>query len=132
MAIENQAPMIPAVTVGHAEIYPIIGRINWRYLTKKLDWPFLPIAPPFPLLPLPNPSKWHVRILRPIPVSGIKPAEAGNKKLVRELSRYVQHVMQQNIDDMVRRRRNVFFGKILDGTGPVSPPFTVAGALHQS
>jgi hypothetical protein len=73
-----------------------------------------------------------VRILRPIPVSGIKPAEAGNKKLVRELSRYVQHVMQQNIDDMVRRRRNVFFGKILDGTGPVSPPFTVAGALHQS
>jgi 1-acyl-sn-glycerol-3-phosphate acyltransferase len=132
MAIENQAPMIPAVTVGHAEIYPIIGRINWRYLTRKLDWPFLPIAPPFPLLPLPNPSKWHVRILRPIPVSSIKPAEASNKKLVRELSRYVQHVMQQNIDDMVRRRRNVFFGKILDGTGPVSPPFTVAGALHQS
>jgi 1-acyl-sn-glycerol-3-phosphate acyltransferase len=132
MAIENQAPMIPTATVGHAEIYPIIGRINWRYLTKKLDWPFLPIAPPFPLLPLPNPSKWHVRVLKPIPVSGIKPAEARNRKLVRELSRYVQHVMQQNIDDMVKRRRNVFFGKILDGTGPVSPPFTVASVAHKN
>jgi hypothetical protein len=26
----------------------------------------------------------------------------------------------------------VFFGKILDGTGPVSPPFTVASVAHKN
>jgi 1-acyl-sn-glycerol-3-phosphate acyltransferase len=128
MAIENQAPIIPAVTTGHAEIFPIVGRIKWTYVKKKLDWPFVPIAPPFPLLPfLPLPSKWHVRILRPIPLSGLTPGDANNRKLVREMTRYVQHVMQQNIDDMIARRKNVFFGRILDGTGPVAPVFEPGG-----
>lgn|SRR5579864_4325525 len=128
MAIENQAPIVPAAVIGHAEIFPIVGRINWSHLTKKLDWPFLPIAPPFPLLPfLPLPSKWHVRVLPPIPVSGLSPVDARNRKLLREMTSYVQHVMQRNIDDMISRRKSVFFGKILDGTGPVTPPFEPAG-----
>ena len=66
IAIENQAPIIPAAVIGHAEIFPIIGRINWSYLTREYGWPYLPIAPLFPLAPVPIPSKWHIRVLEPV------------------------------------------------------------------
>ena len=124
MAIENQSPIIPAAVIGHAEIYPIIGRINWGWVTKQFDWPYFPIAPPFPLLPLtPNPSKWHVRILKPVSVAGLKPEDAENDKLVRELSRHVQNIVQQNINHMLARRKSIYWGRVLDGTAPAVPPF---------
>ena len=127
MAIENQAPIVPAAVIGHAEIFPIIGRINWGYVTKQFDWPYFPIAPPFPFLPVvPNPSKWHVRILQPISLAGLKPADAENDKLVREISRYVQDIVQKNIDHMVARRKHIFWGRVLDGTSPSIPPFEPA------
>jgi 1-acyl-sn-glycerol-3-phosphate acyltransferase len=68
MAIENQAPVIPAAVVGHAEIFPILGRIDWGYIKREWGWPYLPIAPMFPLAPVPLPSKWHVRVLEPVPL----------------------------------------------------------------
>lgn len=124
MAIENQAPIIPAAVIGHAEIFPIIGRIDWSYVVKEFDWPYFPIAPPFPFLPVvPNPTKWHVRILPPISVAGLKPEDANNERLVRELSRYVQNIVQQNIDHMLARRKSVLWGHVLDGTSPAIPPF---------
>ncbi len=86
-------------------------------------WPYFPIAPPFPLAPIPLPSKWHIRILEPVSLGGLSPADAENPRLVRELARYVQNLIQINIDDMVKRRSSVFFGRILDGTGPASSPF---------
>lgn len=124
MAVENQAPIIPAVVVGHAEIFPILGRIDWSYLTREYGWPYLPIAPMFPLAPVPIPSKWHVRVLAPVPVRGLKPSDAGNAKLMKEFSRYVQNIMQRNIEDMRAKRRHIFWGKVLDGTAPPVQPFT--------
>ncbi|MBI3895869.1 MAG: 1-acyl-sn-glycerol-3-phosphate acyltransferase [Acidobacteria bacterium] len=124
MAIENQSPIVPAAVIGHAEIFPIIGRIHWGYVTKEFDWPYFPIAPPFPFLPVvPNPSKWHVRILKPISLAGLKPEDAENDKLVRDLSRYVQDIVQQNINHMLARRKSIYWGRVLDGTAPVIPPF---------
>ena len=132
MAIENQAPIVPAAVVGHAEIFPIIGRINWSFVTKEFDWPYFPIAPPFPLLPVvPNPSKWHVRILKPIPLEGLKPEDAANDKLVRELSRYVQDLVQKNIEQMLARRKHIFWGRVLDGTAPAIPPFVPANRMDR-
>ena len=121
IAIENQAPIIPAAVVGHAEIFPIVGRINSSYMKRVHGWPYFPIAPPFPLAPIPIPSKWHIRVLEPIPVTGL---DSGNKVLVREFSRYVQEILQRNIDEMVRRRKWVFWGRILDGTHPPRPEFS--------
>jgi 1-acyl-sn-glycerol-3-phosphate acyltransferase len=124
MAVENQAPIIPAVVVGHAEIFPILGRIDWSYLTREYGWPYLPIAPMFPLAPVPIPSKWHVRVLDAVPLRGLKPSDAGNAKLMKEFSRYVQNIMQRNIEDMRAKRRHIFWGKVLDGTAPPVQPFT--------
>ena len=124
LAIEHQTPIIPVAVIGHAEIFPIIGRIDSTYLKLKTGWPYFPIAPPFPFLPfVPFPSKWHVRVLEPVAVAGLAPEDARNGKLVRDLSRHVQNLVQQNINHMLARRKHVFWGKVLDGTAPAAPPF---------
>lgn len=120
LAIENQAPIVPAVVVGHAEIFPIICRIDSSFVKREFGWPFLPIAPMFPLAPVPLPSKWHVRVLEPIPVTGLRPADAEKASVVRDLSRHVQAVMQHHIDDILARRKHIFWGKVLKGA-PTNP-----------
>lgn len=125
MAVENQAPVIPSAVIGHAEIFPIIGRIDSGWVVKELGWPYLPIAPMFPLAPIPIPSKWHVRVLEPVPLQGLKPADAENDRLMREFSRYIQHIVQLNIDDMLPRRRSIFWGRrVLNGNPPQIAPFS--------
>ena len=124
VAVENQAPVIPAAVVGHAEIFPIIGRIDSSWVVKELGWPYLPIAPMFPLAPVPIPSKWHVRVLEPVPFEGLKPADAENDRLMKEFSEYIQHIMQSNIDDMLPRRKHIFWGRnVLNGGHPAIAPF---------
>jgi 1-acyl-sn-glycerol-3-phosphate acyltransferase len=81
IAIQNQTPVIPVAVVGHADIFPIIGRIDSEYIRKEVGWPYLPIAPLFPLAPVPLPSKWHMRVLPAIPTAGLKPADADNARL---------------------------------------------------
>src|SRR5579859_6464077 len=123
IAIENQVPIVPCAAIGHAEIFPIIGRIDSAFATKDLGWPYFPIAPPFPLAPIPIPSKWHVRVLDPVSVQGLRPADAENVNLVRDFSRYIQDIVQRNIDDMLPKRKSIFWGKFLNGAAPAAPPF---------
>jgi 1-acyl-sn-glycerol-3-phosphate acyltransferase len=124
MAVENQSPVIPAAVIGHAEIFPIIGRINSSLVVKELGWPYLPIAPMFPLAPIPLPSKWHVRVLEPIQLQGLTPADAENDRLMKSFSEYVQRIIQINIDDMLPRRKSIFWGKkVLNGAPPPVEPF---------
>ena len=75
------------------------------------------------MAPIPLPSKWHIRILEAVPLDGLAPADAENPRLVRDFGRYVQNLIQINIDDMLKRRSSIFFGRVLDGTGPDSLPF---------
>jgi 1-acyl-sn-glycerol-3-phosphate acyltransferase len=118
IAIENQAPVIPSAVIGHAEIFPILARIDSSWVVKELGWPYLPIAPMFPLAPVPLPSKWHVRVLPPVPLEGLKPADADNARIVRDFSRHIQNIMQVNIDQMRTKRKHIFWGRVLDGTRP--------------
>ncbi len=124
MAVENQSPIYPAAVVGHAEIFPIIGRIDSSFVVKELGWPYLPIAPLFPLAPIPLPSKWHVRMLKPVSLQGLTVADAENNRLMKSFSEYVQSIVQANIDDMLPRRTSIFWGnKVLNGQEPAVPPF---------
>ena len=50
IAIQNQAPIIPAAVVGHAEIFPILGRIESKHMKRGPWLALLPIAPLFPWL----------------------------------------------------------------------------------
>lgn len=121
MAIELQAPIIPVPVVGHAEIFPILARFDSSWVTRELGWPYFPIAPMFPLAPVPLPSKWHVRVLQPITLSGLSPSDADNVKIVRDVSRYIQSILQTNIDQMKSKRKHIFWGRVLDGTSPAAP-----------
>ncbi len=113
MALRNRAPIVPFVTVGNAEIFPIIGKIKWNWWKQFSLWPVFPIAPPFPLLPVPLPSKWHVQFLEPIHVEQEYPPEAADdRKIVKAISDDIRDRMQAAIDEMLSRRKHIFFGSI--------------------
>jgi len=115
MALRNRAPIIPFVTVGSAEIFPILGRIDWGWWKRYSEWPYLPITPTFPLLPVPLPSKWHTRVLPPLHVEEEHgPEAADDPEVVRSISAEVRRRMAAAIADMLERRRSIFFGSVFD------------------
>jgi 1-acyl-sn-glycerol-3-phosphate acyltransferase len=114
-ALRNRAPIVPFVTVGSAEIYPILGRLDWKWVKRATEWPFLPLAPNFPFPGLPLPSKWHTRFLPPLPVQErYGPEAAADPEVVAAISGEVRARMQAAIDDMLARRRSVFRGSVFE------------------
>src|SRR5207253_1742231 len=63
IALRHRAPIVPFVTVGSAEIFPILKRIDWGWWKRWTEWPFFPLTPTWPLLPVPLPSKLHMKFL---------------------------------------------------------------------
>jgi 1-acyl-sn-glycerol-3-phosphate acyltransferase len=112
IALRHRAPIIPFVTVGSAEVFPVFARIKSRRWTRYSDWPYLPLST-FPFLPVPFPTKWHIQFLAPLRVDQQYPPEAAqDASVVKAISLEVRARMQQAVDDMVRRRRSIFFGSI--------------------
>jgi nucleoside-diphosphate-sugar epimerase/1-acyl-sn-glycerol-3-phosphate acyltransferase len=113
MALRHQAPIIPFVTVGSAEIFPILGRIDWRWWKRYTSWPFFPITPTFPLIPLPLPSKWHMQFLPPLHVERSNPPEAADDAtVVARISETVKQQIEEAAHRMLQRRRSIFFGSV--------------------
>ena len=125
MALRNRAPIFPFVTVGSAEIYPILRRVDWKWFKRYTEWPFLPITPaPFPL-----PSKWHTRFLPAMHVEEqYRPEAAEDPALVHRISLEVRQRMQAAIDDMLLRRRSIFYGTIF-GPAPAADEGEGAASL---
>lgn len=114
-ALAHGAPLVPFVTVGSAEIYPILGRVDWRWLKRLTEWPYLPLTPTFPWPPfVPLPSKWHTRFLEPVDLDGHGPESADDPEVVREIGECLEERMQAAIDDMLRRRRSWWRGSVFD------------------
>jgi 1-acyl-sn-glycerol-3-phosphate acyltransferase len=114
LALRHRAPIIPYVIVGSAEALPIFARIKSRRWTRSTDWPYLPIST-FPLLPAPLPTKWHIQFLPAIHVEHQDaPQDARQTPLVKAISQEVRARMQQAVDELVRRRRSIFFGSIFE------------------
>src|SRR5262249_28548894 len=113
IALRYRAPIIPFVTVGSAEIFPILGRIDWSWWKRYTEWPYFPLTPTFPLVPVPLPSKWHTQFLAPIRVDREWPAEAADDPAVvervnDEVRRRIEHAMAA----LLQRRRSIFFGSV--------------------
>ena len=112
MALRHRAPILPYVTVGSAETFPIFGQIKSRRWTRYSDWPCLPIST-FPILPMPLPSKWHIQFLAPIHLEEqYQPEVAQDASVIKAISLEVRTKMQNAVDEMIRRRRSIFFGSI--------------------
>ena len=122
MALRNRAPIVPFVTVGSAEIYPILARLDWGWWKRRSEWPCFPVGPNFPLPGLPLPSKWHTRFLAPLPVQDLYPPEAAeDPNVVRTISAEVRHRMEEAIGEMLARRKSIFFGSVFPTRGPGEP-----------
>lgn len=110
MALRHRVPIIPFVNVGSAEALPVFAQIKSRLWTRYMDWPCIPIST-FPFVPVPLPSKWHVEFLPPVHVEQqYGPEAADDDSVVRKISQDLRSRMQQAIDEMLRRRRSVFWG----------------------
>jgi 1-acyl-sn-glycerol-3-phosphate acyltransferase len=113
MALRNQAPIIPFVTLGAAEIFPILAKIEWSWWKRYAEWPFIPITPTFPLVPLPLPTKWHMRFLSPLHVEQQYPPEAAEQEeVVRAIAEEVRLRLDEAWTEMRKRRRSLFYGSI--------------------
>lgn len=121
LALRHRAPIVPFVTVGSAEIFPILAKIKSRRWTRYTDWPCIPITPTFPLLPLPLPSKWHTQFLPPVSTESYSPGAAEDSIVVSEISREVRRRMQAALNDILSRRRSIFFGSVFSQTRDNSP-----------
>ncbi len=114
-ALRNGVPIVPFVTVGSVEIFPVLVKIDWDWWKRFTAWPCFPIAPPFPLAPVPLPTKWHTRFLEPMPIHEQHPPEAGDDPAtVRSIGDEVRERMQQAVDEMLARRRHLFFGQLVE------------------
>jgi 1-acyl-sn-glycerol-3-phosphate acyltransferase/nucleoside-diphosphate-sugar epimerase len=113
IALRHRAPIVPFITVGSAEIFPIMAKVSWPAWERWTLWPYFPITATFPLLPIPLPSKWHTRFLPALHVEQRYPPEAAeDRPTVAAISREVQSRMQEALDGMLRQRKSVFFGSI--------------------
>jgi 1-acyl-sn-glycerol-3-phosphate acyltransferase len=113
LALAHRAPIIPFVTVGSAEIFPILGKIESKWWNQYTEWPCFPLTPTFPILPFPLPSKWHTRFLPPLHIENSYPPEAANdRSVVKAISLEVRKRMQDAIDEMLERRRSIFWGSV--------------------
>lgn len=105
-AIRNQVPLYPMVTIGSAEIFPILAKLHWPWLEKLTLWPCLPIAPPFPLLPLPLPTKWKSVFLEPLETDQYDKEDADDSDLVARLALETRERMQVMLSELKARRRS--------------------------
>lgn len=109
LALRYGAPIVPVAVVGAEEIYPLVGRL--KSIGKLLGAPYLPVTPFFPLLgPLgliPLPSKWRIRIGKPI-VLDQAACERLDATAVRALAEQVRRRVQGMVRRLLEERDSIF------------------------
>lgn len=109
-AIETGAPLIPVVTIGGEEIYPLLANI--KPLAKVIKAPYFPVTPFFPWLPfpfgvMPLPIKIMICVWRPYKLK-YPPASAGDEGLVEEIVSDIQNDLQAKVKDLLAIRTSPF------------------------
>lgn len=109
LATTTGVPIIPTAIVGAEEIHPVIGKLNAP--ARWLGLPYFPVTPTFPFLgPLglmPLPTKWTIRIGKPIQVPAV---DVDNPVAVLEAAEAVRTQVDTMIAEMLLERRSIFFG----------------------
>jgi 1-acyl-sn-glycerol-3-phosphate acyltransferase len=113
-AMRAEAKLVPVCVVGAEEAQPIFAHVNpLQRLTRLI---YFPITPTFPWLgPLGMlaylPAKFKLRFLEPIDTAELGGADAvHDKALVQTIAQEIRARIQENLHDMVARRRSVWFG----------------------
>ena len=109
-ALETGSPLIPVITIGGEEIYPILANI--KPIAKLLKWPYYPVTPFFPWLPFPFYSI-------PLPVKLLicawpqfklkyPPEAANDADLVAQISNDIRSDVQLKVNDLLALRKSPF------------------------
>ena len=113
-AIRAEAKLVPICVVGAEEAAPIFAHVS--ALQKLTGLIYFPITPTFPWGgPLGMlgylPAKFKIRFLKPIDTVELGGAEAvHDKALVQTVSQESRARIQENLHEMVAKRKSVWFG----------------------
>ena len=112
-AMRAQAKIVPVCVVGAEEAAPIFAHV--KPLQKLTGLLYFPITPTFPWLgPLGMlgylPAKFRVRFLEPIDTAELGADPGSDRALVQSIAQEVRARIQENLREMVGRRRSVWFG----------------------
>ena len=113
-AMRAEAKLVPVCVVGAEEAAPIFAQVNFmKRLTGLL---YFPITPTFPWLgPLGMlgylPAKFKIRFLEPIDTLELGgPGAVDDRALVQTVAQEIRARIQENLRDMLAKRKSVWFG----------------------
>ncbi len=110
-AMRARAPIVPVCVVGAEEAAPIFAHL--KPLARLTGLTYFPITPTFPHFGLLGmlgylPAKFRIRFLEPIRFDAEGLHE--DKSLVQSVAQEVRARIQENVWDMVKKRKSVWFG----------------------
>ena len=114
IAMRAGVPIVPIAVVGAEESMPMIAKVPW--LAKALGIPYAPITANMlmfgPLLGsvLYFPTKFKLRVLDPVYFDVPADQERYSRSRVMDESEDIRTALQENLYDMLRQRRSVWFG----------------------
>ena len=112
-AMRAEAKLVPVCVVGAEESAPIVARS--RLLERVTGLLYFPITPTFPWLGPAGmlgylPAKFRIRFLEPIDTTRMGDEPAEDKALVQSVAQEVRARIQENLHEMVSRRKSVWLG----------------------
>ena len=112
-AMRAKAPIVPIALVGAEEAMPIFAHIKpLQRLTGLLYFPITPTFPHFGLLGFGGylPAKFKIRFLKPIPTANLGAEAYDDRGLVQTIAEEIRRRIQEELRDMLAKRKSVWFG----------------------
>ena len=112
-AMKANVPIVPIALVGAEEAMPIFAHMGW--LQKATGLIYAPITPQFPWLGLAAglaylPAKFKIRFLPPVRTDQMGDEPWEDKALVQTVAHDVRATIQEELYDMLGKRKSVWFG----------------------
>ncbi|HET8537530.1 MAG TPA: 1-acyl-sn-glycerol-3-phosphate acyltransferase [Solirubrobacteraceae bacterium] len=112
-AMRGRAPIIPVAVVGAEESMPAFAQLKpLQRLTGLIYFPITPTWPHLGLLGMVGylPAKFKIRFLPPVRTDDLGEEPWEDKALVQTIAHDVRATIQEELLDMVGKRRSVWFG----------------------
>jgi 1-acyl-sn-glycerol-3-phosphate acyltransferase len=112
-AMRAGAPIVPVAVVGAEEAMPAFAQLRpLQALTGLIYFPITPTFPHFGILGGLTylPAKFRIRFLEPIPTDDLGEEPWHDRALVQEVAEEVRGRIQDELIDMLAKRRSVWFG----------------------
>ena len=112
-AMRAGAPIVPVAVVGAEEAMPAFAQLGaLQKVTGLLYFPITPTFPHFGLLGFGGylPAKFRIRFLEPIATEDLGEEPWEDRALVQEIAEEVRARIQEELIDMLGKRRSVWFG----------------------